>query len=124
MKRILLVLLIFTAASAGVYAGDIGKIFGVNIAIGAFGGAAMGTALSVPPFLEGDGQNVRIFAAGAGWGAVIGASVGLVYSFYNVVVHVNRKEGSAVKKSYFEEEDFGLRLTYGDNIGIKLTKNF
>ncbi len=124
MKRILLVLFIFTAVSTGVFAGDIGRIFGVNTAIGAFGGAAVGTALSVPPFLEGDGQNVRIFAAGAGWGAVIGASVGFIYSFYNVAVHVNRKEGNAVKKSYFEEEDFRLRLTYGGNIGIKLTKNF
>lgn len=115
MKKIIIVLAMVIAA-APVFAGDIGTIIGTNILVGTAAGAALGSATAVPSYMEGG--NVKVFAAGAGWGALVGAGLGLAYSFYNIYFHFEIHKD---KKKALTESEFNLAM---DFTGIRLSKNF
>ncbi|MCE5300133.1 MAG: hypothetical protein LLG37_04570 [Spirochaetia bacterium] len=117
MKKTFVIILVLML-SAPVFAGDIGAIMGSNLFIGAVGGAAMGCALSVPSYMEG--SNVRVFAAGGGWGALIGSGLGLAYGVYAVILHIDMRNKS--KAGIEGTEPF---LAYNpEKTGFEIKKTF
>lgn len=104
------------AAVSSAYAGDIGTIVGTNVLVGTAAGAALGSATAVPAYMEGG--NVKVFAAGAGWGALVGAGLGLAYSVYNIYFHFDIHK-DAKKASLDGEFDLAIEMT-----GIRISKTF
>ena len=126
MKKILLTVLIVALAAGTASAGEIGSIIGIDMLVGAFGGAAIGAVASVPAFLEGNGLQPEVFVVGVGWGALIGGGIGFCYSIYDIIYHVQKKQGvikPQEKKAYLGDDlyiDFDTKY----EIGMTLCKNF
>ena len=115
MKKIIIALALAITVSAA-HAGDIGTIVGTNILVGTAAGAALGSATAVPAYMEGG--NVKVFAAGAGWGALVGAGLGLAYSVYNIYFHFDIHKDA---KKAMTDGDFDIAL---DMTGIRFSKTF
>ncbi|MBP7792453.1 MAG: hypothetical protein KA120_05260 [Candidatus Goldbacteria bacterium] len=88
MKRVLILILFLLTATGFVFAGNVANIIAFDTLIGAAGGAALGAALSTPAYLQGGAENSQLFFVGAGWGGIIGASIGLCYSIYHIITYV------------------------------------
>lgn len=115
MKKFI-VALVMALVATPVWAGDIGTIIGTNILVGTAAGAALGGATAVPSYMEGG--NIKVFAAGGGWGALVGAGLGLAYSFYNVYFHFEIHKD---RKKAFVEEGFSLAMNLQ---GLMVSKTF
>ena len=123
MKKIFLALILTAAFYSVSFAGDLGDILGVDMAMGIVGGAAMGVAFSTPSYMDGGSTaDPRVFLVGAGWGALGGAIAGLAYGVYGIVDHINMRNKSTIKTSM---ENGDVIIAYNPVIqGIVLTKKF
>jgi hypothetical protein len=123
MKKIFLALILAAAFGPAVFAGDLGDILGVDMAMGIVGGAAMGVAFSTPSYMDGGSTaDPRVFLVGAGWGALGGAIAGLAYGVYGIIDHINMRNKSTIKTSM---ENGDIIIAYNPAIqGIELTKKF
>ncbi len=121
MKKTLIALIISAVLASCAMAGDIGNIIGVDLLIGAAGGAAMGCALATPSYMSGDQKDATTFLVGAGWGALAGSIVGLAYGVYGVIEHVNMRSKS---KTGMIEPD-GVFVEYNtQKCGLQFTRVF
>jgi ABC-type Fe3+-siderophore transport system permease subunit len=120
MKKTIMLLLLLLFAGT-VFAGNIGTIIATDTLIGFAGGAAMGAALSTPAFLNGNGTNGRLYLIGAGWGGLIGAGIGLLYSIYNIAVYTGSTGATPQRKAFLGID--GLNLCAAGT-GITIVQKF
>jgi len=122
MKKTLIITMVLALLGAPVFAGDIGNIIGVDMIMGITAGAAMGVAFSTPSYMGGSQTDGTVFLAGAGWGALIGAVLGLGYGIYGVMDFVNMRNKSTIRSSVDSNEIF---VQYNaDKLGIQITQKF
>ncbi|HDQ26240.1 MAG TPA: hypothetical protein ENN43_05775 [bacterium] len=123
IKKIVIIVAIVSLFAAPVFAGDIAAIIGFDTLIGAAGGAGLGTAFSLPSFFDGQSKQPEVLAVGAGWGAIIGGSIGFIYSFFHLSYHMEVRQKRAVeqKKSSINLDLPSIRPY---NIGLQVSKNF
>jgi hypothetical protein len=123
MKKTILAFVLLASFGAASFAGDLGDILGVDMAMGIAGGVAMGVAFSTPSYMDGGSTaDSRVFLVGAGWGAIGGAIAGLAYGIYGIIDHVNMRNKSTIKASI---DNGDVIVQYNPAIsGIELTKKF
>jgi|SRR5208337_1474816 len=125
MKKFLVITVIITGMFAGsLFAGEIANKLGEDMLVGSLISSMVGVAFSAPSYINGGNTaNPEVFGAGACWGALIGAGLGLLYGTYDVYEYIDDKNTMQKKnkKSAFLEPDILFSFNNGMMI---LSKNF
>ena len=120
MKKIFAVIIIAAVFSVPVSAGDIANTVAVDTLIGFSAGAAIGTLTAIGPYSKGN--NIAVFAAGGGIGALAGAGLGLAAGIWHAVYNAQNKPPERTGNL-----QNGMNISYenkADYYGIRLTKSF
>ncbi len=125
MKKILITVIIAGMFTGSLFAGEIADKLGEDMLVGSLISSMVGVAFSAPSYINGGNTaNPAVFGAGACWGALIGAGLGLLYGTYDVYEYIDDKNNTMQKKnrkSAYEEPD--ILLSFNDGMMI-LSKKF
>ncbi|MEI7542516.1 MAG: hypothetical protein WCJ94_04620 [bacterium] len=122
MKKTIIIIMILAMCGAPVFAGDIGRIIGLDSLLGISVGAAIGTALSTPSYMDGGKTDGTTFLVGAGCGALYGVIFGLALGIFGLNEDINMKNKENSKVSIDRKERF---VQYNaEKIGIQITQKF
>ena len=120
MKKIMIASIMALLLAPLASAGDIGNIMGVDMMIGIMGGASFGCAFAAPSYLGGSQKDGTTFLVGAGWGALVGAVIGMAYGIYGVTDHINMRTKS---KASIDSNDVYVDVNM-QKLGLQFTKTF
>jgi len=120
MKKTLLIIFAVMAAVVPLSAGEISNTVAVDTLIGFSAGAAIGALTAIGPYSEGN--NIAVFGAGGGIGALAGAGAGLAFGIWHAVYNAQNK---APERNAGLNEDINVCYEHKtDYYGIRLTKSF
>jgi hypothetical protein len=120
MKKMLMILIIAAVFCPFVSAGEIANTVAVDTLIGFSAGAAIGALTAIGPYSEGN--NIAVFAAGGGIGALAGAGAGLAFGIWHAIYNAQNKPPERTGNL---QNDFNISYeNKADYNGIRLTKSF
>ncbi len=120
MKKTLLIIFAVMAAVVPLSAGEISNTVAVDTLIGFSAGAAIGALTAIGPYSEGN--NIAVFGAGGGIGALAGAGAGLAFGIWHAVYNAQNK---APERTGSLQEVVNFCYEHKiDYYGIRLTKSF
>jgi len=124
MKKLSMVAVIMVFFAINAFSGEIAYKLGEDMLVGSLISATIGVAFSAPSYINGGpNANPAVFGAGACWGALIGAGVGLLYGAYDIYEFIDYKNSTFKKNkvsSYIEPD---IMLSFNDGMMI-LSKKF
>ncbi len=121
MKKIIAVMALVLVLASAAFSGNIAVIIATDVGVGAAAGAALGSAIATPFFIAGGSTDGSVYLTGASWGFIAGAGAGLIYSIWNIVYYMEKKQDKPVKKAYLGTEELHIAF---EPSGFKIESKF